>query len=46
VLTSSPHRQAADRYLAFIASEAGQAAYAKFGFVNATTEELRPKPID
>ena len=46
VLTSSKHRQTADRYLAFVASEAGQAAYAKFGFVNATTEELRPKPID
>jgi ABC-type molybdate transport system substrate-binding protein len=46
VLTSSTHRQAADRYLAFVASEAGQAAYAKFGFVNATAEELRPKPIE
>jgi ABC-type molybdate transport system substrate-binding protein len=46
VLTGSPHRQAADRYLAFVASEAGQAAYAKFGFVNATTEELRQKPIE
>ncbi|TMJ53302.1 MAG: ABC transporter substrate-binding protein [Alphaproteobacteria bacterium] len=46
VLTNSKHRQAADRYLAFVASEAGQAAYAKFGFVNATADELRSKPID
>ena len=46
VLTNSKHRQAADRYLAFVASETGQAAYAKFGFVNATADELRSKPID
>jgi ABC-type molybdate transport system substrate-binding protein len=46
VLTNSKHSQAADRYLAFVGSEAGQAAYAKFGFVNATAEELRSKPID
>jgi ABC-type molybdate transport system substrate-binding protein len=46
VLTNSKHQEAADRYLAFVGSEAGQAAYAKFGFVNATVEELRPKPID
>jgi ABC-type molybdate transport system substrate-binding protein len=46
VLTNSKHKDVADRYLAFVSSEAGQAAYAKFGFVNATTEELRPKPID
>jgi ABC-type molybdate transport system substrate-binding protein len=46
VLSNSRHSQAADRYLAFVGSEAGQAAYAKFGFVNATAEELRSKPID
>jgi len=46
VLTNSKHKEIADRYLAFVGSEAGQAAYAKFGFVNATAEELRPKPID
>jgi ABC-type molybdate transport system substrate-binding protein len=46
VLTDSKHREAADRYLTFVSSEAGQAAYAKFGFVNATTDELRSKPID
>jgi ABC-type molybdate transport system substrate-binding protein len=46
VLTNSKHKEIADRYLAFVSSEAGQAAYEKFGFVNATAEELRPKPID
>src|SRR2546423_2282946 len=46
VLTNSKHQQAADRYLAFVGSETGQAAYAKFGFVNATADELRSKPID
>lgn len=44
-LTNSPHKEAAKRYLAFIASPAGQTAYAKFGFVNATEDELRLKPI-
>ncbi len=46
ILTNSKHKEIADRYLAFVGSEAGRAAYAKFGFVNATAEELRPKPID
>lgn len=46
VLTNAKHKQAADRYFAFVGSAAGQAAYAKYGFVNATAEELRPKPID
>jgi ABC-type molybdate transport system substrate-binding protein len=46
VLSNSKHRDAADRYQAFVGSEAGQAAYAKFGFVSATAEELRSKPID
>lgn len=45
-LTTAKHRQAADRYLAFVGSKAGQEAYAKFGFVRATVEELHPKPID
>jgi ABC-type molybdate transport system substrate-binding protein len=45
-LTSAPHGQTAARYLAFLASPAGQTAYAKFGFVGATPEELRLKPIE
>lgn len=44
-LTNSPHRQAAAAYLAFLATPAGQKAYAKYGFVAATAEELKPKPI-
>ncbi len=46
VLTNSKHKQAADRYLAFLGGETGQAAYAKFGFVSATADELRSKPIE
>ncbi len=46
VLTNSRHKETAERYLAFLASPAGQTAYAKFGFVEATPEELRPKPIE
>jgi ABC-type molybdate transport system substrate-binding protein len=45
-LDNSKHRPAADRYLAFVVSSAGQAAYAAFGFVNATPDELRLKPIE
>jgi len=45
-LSNAKHGQGAERYLAFVGSEAGQAAYAKFGFVSATADELRPKPID
>jgi ABC-type molybdate transport system substrate-binding protein len=45
-LDNSKHRPAADRYLAFLASSAGQVAYAAFGFVNATPDELRLKPIE
>jgi len=44
-LTGSRHGAAAARYLEFLATPAGQAAYAKYGFVNATAEELRLKPI-
>lgn len=44
-LTQSSRKAAADRYLAFLASPAAQAAYAKYGFVNATAQELSLKPI-
>lgn len=36
---------AAARYLAFLTTPAAQAVYAKYGFVNATPQELAPKPI-
>ena len=40
-----PRAQAAARYLAFLATPEAQAAYAKFGFVNASAQSLAPKPI-
>jgi ABC-type molybdate transport system substrate-binding protein len=44
-LDASPHADAALRYLAFLASPQGQAAYAAFGFVGASAAELALKPI-
>jgi ABC-type molybdate transport system substrate-binding protein len=44
-LTDSPRKAAAQRYLAFLASPAAQDAYAGFGFVKATADELRLRPI-
>jgi ABC-type molybdate transport system substrate-binding protein len=45
-LDNGKHKAVADRYLAFVASAAGQAAYAAFGFVTASPDELRLKPIE
>ena len=45
-LDGGKHKAVADRYLAFVASSGGQAAYAAFGFVNASPDELRLKPIE
>jgi len=44
-LTGSPHKAAAQRYLAFLATPAAQDAYASFGFVRATPQELTLRPI-
>jgi len=44
-LANSPRQAAAARWLAFLATPPAQAAYAKFGFVNATAPELALKPI-
>jgi ABC-type molybdate transport system substrate-binding protein len=44
-LTGYPHPAATQDYLAYLASEPGQDAYAKHGFVRATGEELRIRPI-
>jgi ABC-type molybdate transport system substrate-binding protein len=44
-LEASPRKAAAMRYLAFLATPQAQAAYAKYGFVNATAQELTLKPI-
>lgn len=45
IISASPHREAATAYLAFLATPAGQDAYARYGFVSATADELRLKPI-
>ena len=44
-LTNSRRKAAAERYLAFLATDAAQQTYAKFGFVKASAEELRLRPI-
>ncbi|HEX9181725.1 MAG TPA: substrate-binding domain-containing protein [Burkholderiales bacterium] len=44
-LNVGPRQAVAARYLAFLATPAAQSAYARYGFVNATSEELRLKPI-
>lgn len=44
-LDASPRKAAAMRYLTFLATPQAQGAYAKFGFVNATPQELALKPI-
>jgi ABC-type molybdate transport system substrate-binding protein len=44
-LNGSPRKATAARYLAFLATPQAQEAYAKFGFVNATRQELALKPI-
>ena len=44
-LTGSPHKAAAERYLAFLGTPAAQDAYAAFGFVKAKPEELKLRPI-
>lgn len=44
-LTKSPHREAAGKYLQFLSTPEGQEAYAKYGFVKATAQELAQKLI-
>ncbi len=44
-LSNSPNKRAADAFLAFLRSPAGQGAYAKYGFVKASDADLAPKPI-
>lgn len=45
ILTNTPRRVAAKKYLDFLKTSAGKNAYATFGFVYATEEELTAKPI-
>jgi ABC-type molybdate transport system substrate-binding protein len=46
VLKNSSHKPVAEAFLAFLRSPGGQEAYAKFGFVKASEEELKMKAID
>jgi ABC-type molybdate transport system substrate-binding protein len=47
-LIKSPHKEAAaaEAFLAFLRSPAGQDTYATYGFVKASGADLAPKPID
>jgi len=45
-LTGSAHADAGASFLGFLRSSAGQEAYAKYGFVKATNEQLVLKPIE
>lgn len=44
-LNDSKHKSAASQYLKFLQSDAGQNAYAKFGFVKASKDDLKIKAI-
>ena len=44
-VTNGAHSRLANRYLSFIASKAGQDAYARYGFIKASKEDLRMRPI-
>jgi ABC-type molybdate transport system substrate-binding protein len=44
-LTNSTRKAMAEKYLEFLRSPESQAAYAKFGFVNASADELQDRPI-
>ena len=45
VIKGSRRADAAARYMSFLATAEAQAAYAKFGFVSASAQELATKPI-
>ena len=44
-LTGSRRNSNGEKFLAFLATPVAQQAYAKFGFINATADELQLKPI-
>jgi ABC-type molybdate transport system substrate-binding protein len=44
-LTAGPRQAVSARYLAFLATPQAQTAYAKYGFVNGTPQELKLRPI-
>ena len=46
MLKAAPHAAAAEAFLQFLSSPECQQTYAKYGFVNASADELKPKPIE
>ena len=44
-LPAGKHQEATNKYLAFLQSDSGQGAYAKFGFIKASKENLEIRPI-
>jgi ABC-type molybdate transport system substrate-binding protein len=44
-LSKGPRQAMAARYLAFLATAEAQAAYEKYGFVNASAQEIKLRPI-
>jgi len=44
-VTSGAHPKAASQYMRFLASAAGQDVYARYGFIKASKEDLRIRPI-
>jgi ABC-type molybdate transport system substrate-binding protein len=46
MLKAATHAVAAQAFLEFLSSPEGQQTYAKYGFVNASADELKPKPIE
>jgi len=45
IMTSGRNAENAARYQAYLATDAAQAIYEKYGFVRATAEELQPSPL-
>lgn len=46
MLEAAPHAAAAQAFLKFLSSPECQRTYAKYGFVNASADELKSKPIE
>ena len=46
MLKAAPHAASAQAFLQFLSSPECQQTYAKYGFVNAGADELKPKPIE
>jgi ABC-type molybdate transport system substrate-binding protein len=45
ILTNGRNPENAKRYLAYLATDAAQSIYEKYGFIRASAEELEPRPF-